>query len=281
MINLGIMQGRLSPPKGNLIQHFPLNSWEKEFKICKNLGLKSIEWVFENKDHKKNPIYNKKELKNILKQIDKHEVKVNSLVADFFMENKLFNETREKVEKNIEILKLLIDNCKEVGIKTIELPFVDNSSLKTLSNLKETRNNLIPILEICEKKEIFLSLETDLKPEKFKEFIESFFPIKIFVNFDMGNSASLGFNPETEIQTLGNYIINVHIKDRILNGSTVPLGTGAVRFKTVFKKLKEINYSGDFILQTARLDLTNSKKYEKFETTIKKNIDYINQISHD
>ena len=131
------------------------------------------------------------------------------------------------------------------------------------------------------KKEIFLSMETDLEPEKFKEFIESFFPIKIFVNFDMGNSASLGFNPETEIQTLGNYIINVHIKDRILNGSTVPLGTGAVRFKTVFKKLKEINYSGDFILQTARLDLTNSKKYEKFETTIKKNIDYINQISHD
>ena len=42
------------------------------------------------------------------------------------MENKLFNETREKVVKNIEILKLLIDNCKEVGIKTIELPFVDN-----------------------------------------------------------------------------------------------------------------------------------------------------------
>ena len=197
------------------------------------------------------------------------------------MENKLFNETKENIVKNTKILKQLIENCKEVGIKTIELPFVDSSSLKTLSNLNEIKANLLPILEICEKKGIFLSLETDLKPEKFKEFVESFFPAKIFVNFDMGNSASLGFNPETEIETLGKYIINVHIKDRLFNGSTVPLGTGAVKFKTVFKKLKEINYSGDFILQTARLDLANSKKFEKFETTIKKNMDYINQISHE
>ena len=52
MIKLGVMQGRLSPPKRNLIQHFPSNNWENEFKLCKNLGLKSIEWVFESENLK-------------------------------------------------------------------------------------------------------------------------------------------------------------------------------------------------------------------------------------
>ena len=47
----------------------------------------------------------------------------------------------------------------------------------------------------------------------------------------MGNSASLGYDAQEEIDLLGNKIINVHIKDRIRSGTTVPLGTGDTDFK--------------------------------------------------
>lgn len=47
MTKIGIMQGRLSPPKNKLIQNFPLETWKNEFLLSKKLGLKSIEWVFE------------------------------------------------------------------------------------------------------------------------------------------------------------------------------------------------------------------------------------------
>ena len=43
---LGIMQGRLSPAKNNLIQHFPVENWFNEFSLCSKLGLQCIEWVF-------------------------------------------------------------------------------------------------------------------------------------------------------------------------------------------------------------------------------------------
>ena len=128
---------------------------------------------------------------------------------------------------------------------------------------------------------MYLSLETDLDPNNFKKLIEEFHPKKVFVNYDMGNSASLGYNPEIEIETLKNYIINVHIKDRLFKGSTVPLGKGSVNFDVVFKKLKAINYQGDFILQTARLDLPQSEVKEKFEQTIKKNINFIKKYSYE
>ena len=90
-------------------------------------------------------------------------------------------------------------------------------------------------MNLIEKNNMYLSLETDLDPNNFKKLIEEFHPKKVFVNYDMGNSASLGYNPEIEIETLKNYIINVHIKDRLFKGSTVPLAKGSVNFDVVLK----------------------------------------------
>lgn len=281
MIKLGVMQGRLSPPKGNLIQHFPSKNWKNEFKLSNKLGLKSIEWVFESENYSENPIFDQKKLNQISDLMRKFGIEVNSVVADYFMENKLFDEKNENIQKNIDVLKKLIINCKKIGIKIIEIPLVDNSSLKNKNQIDELRENLIEPLKLIEKNKMFLSLETDLDPNNFKKLIEDFLPKKVFINYDMGNSASLGYNPEIEIETLKKYIINVHIKDRLLKGSTVPLGKGSVNFDIVFKKLKEINYQGDFILQTARLDLPQSESCEKFEQTIKNNIIFVKKYSYE
>ena len=43
---------------------------------------------------------------------------------------------------------------------------------------------------------------------------------------DIGNSASLGLNPLDEFEAFGDRILNVHVKDRVLGGTTVPLGLG-------------------------------------------------------
>ena len=61
----------------------------------------------------------------------------------------------------------------------------------------------------------------------------------------------MGFDPSDEINLYGKRIKNVHIKDRKLNGSTVPLGEGNADFESIFFNLKD-EYSGNFILQTAR-----------------------------
>ena len=62
----------------------------------------------------------------------------------------------------------------------------------------------------------------------------------------------MGFNPNDEFSEYGDRIINVHIKDRPLGGATVPLGEGSTDFLLIFRLLKEYNYRGNLILQTAR-----------------------------
>ena len=50
----------------------------------------------------------------------------------------------------------------------------------------------------------------------------------------------------------GSFIAVVHVKDRALAGSTVPLGEGHVDFPAFFGGLRAMDYSGPLILQAAR-----------------------------
>ena len=54
-----------------------------------------------------------------------------------------------------------------------------------------------------------------MKPSELLKFIKNF-DANFGVNYDTGNSASLGYDPSEEISVYGHRIINVHIKDRKL-----------------------------------------------------------------
>ena len=168
MINfskLGIMQGRLSAPYQNKIQHFPHKFWLSEFYKAKDLNLKSIQWVYECENYHKNPLYFDPNL--IKKTASSTGVNVNSVILDYFMERKLFNEDQSTINENFSHLELIINQCIKANIKIIEIPFVDNSSLKQLDNKDLFNSNMMKILKNIENKDIFLSFETDLDPQSF------------------------------------------------------------------------------------------------------------------
>lgn len=263
-IKIGIMQGRLSKQEGFKIQEFPKNSWEYEFASAEKIGFELIEWVFDSKD---NPILDDSKLEDISKKTTEHNISINSIIADFFMEHSLSKEYDE-LNENVEILKKLIVNAHRLGIKIIEIPLVDTSSLKSEEEIKRLENKIREIIPILEKNQVILGLETDLKPRDFAKLLKRINHPNIKANYDSGNSASLGYDPFEEFEMIGKWIKNVHIKDRLLKGSTVPLGTGDVDFDILFKLLKKYDYKGDLIIQGAREtkespEETNSK-YLKF-----------------
>ena len=66
-----------------------------------------------------------------------------------------------------------------------------------------------------------------------KKFIENFDKRLFGINYDSGNSASLGYNIDDEFKIYGKYIKNIHIKDRLYKGKTIRLGEGNVNFKKI------------------------------------------------
>tara|TARA_Y100001934_G_scaffold282783_1_gene398316 strand:- start:922 stop:1764 length:843 start_codon:yes stop_codon:yes gene_type:complete len=246
---IGFMQGRLIKSINNNIQCFPKDCWEDEFPIAEKLGFKKIEWIFDNLD---NPILDSQQHLRIKSISEKHHVTINSICADFFMIHKLFSESKNEISKNLLVLENLINNSSLFGINIIEIPLVDSSSLKSQSDIEEFSKNLEKIIPLIERKKIILNLETDLPPQKMKKLIENMSSNNIRANYDIGNSTSLGYNVEEELFLLKNLISNVHIKDRKLRGTSVPLGTGDANLELFFNTLANIGYEGDFIIQGAR-----------------------------
>jgi len=264
-LNIGIMQGRLSPKINNRIQAFPNKYWEEEFQIASENNFRSIEWIIDGYG---NPIMDKAKIHNIEKLSSEYNVKINCICCDFFMDNLLFRISDEQQKENLVVLKKLIEHAHIIGIKILEIPLVDSSSIKNIEEEKQLVINLVKVIQYAEDLGISIGLETDYSPQKSIKLLENFESENIVLNYDVGNSASLGFNPKEELAILGKYIKNIHIKDRKLNGSTVPFGDGDVDFDLFFSTLKDINYNGDLILQGARIEKESPKdvcvKYRNF-----------------
>lgn len=250
---IGIMQGRLTRPKGRGIQFFPFENWENEFIRGKEVGIKEIEFIFDYDDYEKNPLWNDVEkIKNVINQTG---IQVNAVCFDYFMRRPFYkyNDEEKKIilEENKNILETILNNMKKLEIGLIEIPLVDDSSLKTEKEALEFRDFLLSVVRETDE-EIKFGLETDLPPYEFKQYIDSFENDRVGANYDIGNSSGLGYAPYEEITVLGNRIFNIHIKDRLYKGTTVKLGTGSADFDKFFKAINEIGYSGNFILQAAR-----------------------------
>ncbi len=260
------MQGRLSSPIDNKIQCFPKNKWQDEFKEAASCNFACIEWIFDT--YEKNPIMNDFEITEMKSISNKFNVKINSVCADYFMERKIFNESKNEIEKNLDVLRKLIKNCRKVGIYILEIPLVDSSSIFTQEHEIDLVRNLSSILPFAKDNDVAIVLETDMQSQRFRDFLESFEPSTVFANYDTGNSTALGYNVEEELNVLSNRIKNIHIKDRLIHGKTVPLGAGDTKFDLFFSNLKKINFRGDLIIQGAReynsMPKQTCEKYYKF-----------------
>jgi len=249
---IGIMQGRLSPLYNNKIQSFPKYQWQKEFKKIRELKLNSIEWTLDHKEIIENPINTLEGKKKIIDLKKKYKINIKSLTGDCFMQNPFWKEKGIRRENLINILKLVLNNSSKIGVKKIILPLVDNGSINNNNQYNVLVSTLKKIIPLLKKNKQQILFELNFKPKKALRFIKKFNKKHFGINYDIGNSSSLGFKPKNEIKTYGNYIKNVHIKDRYFKGTTVRLGKGHANFNEVFINLKKKKYNGNFILQTAR-----------------------------
>ena len=265
------MQGRLSPPINSRIQAFPHNFWKNEFHLAKQIGFELIEWIV---DSETNPIFDDMQIKEILRLSEENEIKINSLCADIFMEKYLFKNSEKAINENLKILEKLIFQCQKCNISIIELPFVDSSAIKNIKQQEELIKNLEFVKSTAEKCNVILGLETDLESHAFVKLLEKLDSPNIKANYDVGNCISKNFDPLIELDTLKNWIVNVHIKDRYRYGETTPLGFGDVNFEEFFEKLENIEYRGDLIIQGAREDLTENIAVEN---TCSKYLEFINR----
>jgi hexulose-6-phosphate isomerase len=270
---IGIMQGRLSPRIDGKIQAYPAKTWQKEFEIAQEIGYAAIEWIVE-KPLEVNALMSKSGMQEIKEIILKTGVRIDFICADIFMQQPLIRMSQEIREENKEHLKNILVSAKEVGAIGVEIPFVDASSIKSESEINELISCMQEAFELAKEIGMKISLETDLNPTSFKELLDRINLNHVQANYDIGNSASLGFDPIEEINAIGKRILNVHVKDRKFGSTTVPLGTGDADIKLSLSRLSEINYLGGITMQAAR----GTDDIEVAKSQLKYTLEIINNI---
>jgi L-ribulose-5-phosphate 3-epimerase len=249
---IGIMQGRLSPPVGGRIQSFPIDCWQEEFSRAREAGLNCIEWVYEFETEAENPLRTDAGVGVIGTLSESSGVAVWSICADFYMKEILVGADGAPRTQVVDHLDLLLRRASLLGVRYMVLPFVDESSLKSVAELEGLLTVFESILPKAQQAGVELHLETDLKPALLAQLLQKVSNPWLRANYDIGNSASLGHDPVEELTLLGPWLGSVHVKDRLRRGSTVPLGTGAADFTACFRLFVQNHFRGPYILQTAR-----------------------------
>jgi len=249
---IGVMQGRLLPKYKGRYQAHPVGYWQDEFPQVAELGLDCIEFILDYNDADQNPLMTQEGCKEIQAVCERTGVKVISVCADYFMEAPLHSENNQKAEHSIEVLQLLLKTAGELGVRDIVIPCVDQSSIKNEQDRVRFQEVLFEVIPKAEQSGVNLSLETDLNPSQFTLLLNQLDSPFVTVNYDIGNSASLGYNYIDELSAYGERISDIHIKDRLLDGGSVKLGTGNANIPEFFKLIEKFNYSGPFIMQAYR-----------------------------
>jgi L-ribulose-5-phosphate 3-epimerase len=249
---LGFVQGRLSPLVDGRIQAFPWDSWADEFEAASQCNISLMEWTLDQHRLYENPLMNSVGQKQIQALCHRYSLSIKSLTGDCFMQDPFWKAETKSISKLKNDFLAVVNACFHVGIKMIVVPLVDNGRLDTLDQENKLINFLISQAEFFKSRGVQIIFESDFEPKELRRFIRRLPSNTFGINYDSGNSASLGYKPNEEFEAYGERILNVHIKDRVLGGTTVPLGMGNVQFGEVFKGLVRKNYNGNFILQTAR-----------------------------
>ncbi len=238
---IGILQGRLTASKDGSIQFFPFDNWEKEFEIASMVGFDCIELLVKRDSYERNPLWSAFDVGRITRLSKKFNISIPS-VHGFYI----------KSPEYTDLLIELIKQSAEVGAKKVLLSFFDERALLTKEDKDTALKYIGPALDFAKKHDIVLGVETEMAASELKDFIYSFNHPNIGVYYDIGNMVSMGVDVTREIEFLGDLICGVHVKDRKINGGSVPIGSGDANFPDIFSALKKIGYSGPFIMQGAR-----------------------------
>jgi hexulose-6-phosphate isomerase len=252
MGRIGFMQGRLSPLVDGKIQAFPWSDWRAEFPLARSVGLHRMEWTLDHHRLADNPLMTPAGRAEIAALSCEHEVTVGSVTGDCFMQAPFWKARGAAREALLQAFAAVVEACAALQARILVVPLVDNGALETPQDRAALREGLQGLTPLLREGGVTVAFESDFAPGALAELIAGFPEDAFGINFDIGNSASLGWDPSEEVPLLAGRLVNVHVKDRRRGGTTVPLGEGDADLPRVLRLLAQAGYRGDFILQTAR-----------------------------
>jgi hypothetical protein len=252
---LGIMSGRLTLTMQNEMQFFPIDNWEVEFKLTKDLNIYNVEWVIDWPSIHDNPFMRPDYLEDIKNVRDKNNIKIVGVMAHFFVQKNIFNKILNKDDEIGTILENMFRNGKELGIDYVEVPLMGESALDNkILNSKVLRMLIDKLRVLSHKYSLKVFFETNLSERLTQSLLKELEEGVFFITVDTGNMLVNKIDAINFITSITDRIGNWHIKDCDSAGRSVPIGEGMVDFK-ILLNIKDYVYQGLYIFEGVKEDV--------------------------
>jgi len=243
------MQGRLSARPEHRLQAFPHQTWPEELAQAKRLGFSFLEWIYEADRAPENPIASRAGRASIRACIATSGLPVGSVCGDYFMIRRLAGGSAEQRRENAQALAELVRWTREIGASRILLPLLETSAVGSPELVREVTESVRSVCPALEQHEVTLGLEMEIPGAEYAAVIRGIGHPLVGAYYDTGNSTAQGLDIERDVEPLLPLLKAVHLKDRVVGGSSQPFGKGAANFTGFFGVLARAGYHGDFLTQ--------------------------------
>lgn len=252
-IHLGIYEKAL--PKGI--------GWRKRLAMAERLGFHYVEISVDETDERLSRLdWSLEERNHFSRMILESPLTVPTMCLSGHRRFPLGSHDPEIRAKGLEIMEKAINFCVDTGIRTIQLAGYD---VYYEEGDEQTRNwyleNMQTSLDMAARSQVMLAME--IMDHPFMNSILKFMNLKknlqspwFTVYPDVGNLSAWNNDVIQEFELGINQTVAIHLKETLAVTKThkgtfkeVPFGTGCVDFPAVFAKLKELKYSGPFLIE--------------------------------
>jgi len=231
--------------------------WADKIKIAQIAGYDFIELSIDESKERLDRLHwskeERKELRDLLWQADFY---IQSMCLSGHRKYPFGSKNKVIREKAYKIMDQAIELAKDLNIRNIQLAGYD---VYYETSDEETKELFLEGLRYAAKKaaavDIMLSIEimdtefmgTITKCLKYINIIASPW-LQIYP--DIGNLSQWIATPELELEKGIMHIVGIHLKDTQPNKfKCVPFGEGTVEFESLFKKLKELDFQGPYLVE--------------------------------
>lgn len=239
-------------------------TWLERLTFAKNLGFDFVEMSIDETDERLARLkWSKQERQQIVTAIQETGVKIQSICLSGHRRFPLGSLDKATREKALEMMQEAIDLAADLGVRVIQLAgydvYYEEKSVATrhyfIAGLKEA-------VAMAAAKQMTLAIE--IMDDPFINSVTRYLKIKeqipspwLKVYPDVGNLSAWPENDVGYELELGQAeIVGIHLKDTLAvtpsfpgKFKEVPFGKGCVDFKGCLQTLREIGYSGPFLIE--------------------------------
>lgn len=209
---------------------------------------------------------------------NEYDVKISSVhpFLSFAETYFLFSDYERRFLDTLEIYKRFFEITRKLGSDIFIIHGLKEKGVIEDNLYFERFARLIEIgksygVKVCQENVVLFRAQTAEYLKKMSDYIGDDFNIVL----DIKQAKRANENPFRIIDTVGDKICHVHISDHNASQTCLPPLEGEFDFHEFYKKMKKIDYNGDFIIELYSNSYNNkSQIFDSYEKTKKLLIDY-------